>query len=205
MRTRLDASDGRRVLVTFDDGPDPAPDATPLILTELERSRARALFFCVGEQVQRAPQLAREIAARGHLVGLHGHRHLRPGALPDAGAELEQALAAFAAAGLPRPRLFRPPYGELTAPLSEAAAQLGLETIGWSAWGLDWEEIPAARIVELAARDLAPGAIVLLHDSARYAPRRSPRATAAAIAGICARARALGLEPELPPSLTGDG
>ena len=64
----------------------------------------------------------------------------------------------------------------------------------WSAWGMDWEPIPAERIAELVARDLAPGAIVLLHDSARYAPRPDAAATAEAIPLIAAAAAAAGVE-----------
>jgi peptidoglycan/xylan/chitin deacetylase (PgdA/CDA1 family) len=64
----------------------------------------------------------------------------------------------------------------------------------WSAWGLDWEDIGGERIAELVARDLDPGSIVLLHDSARYADRPTAQATAQAIPAIAAAAAARGLE-----------
>ncbi len=60
--------------------------------------------------------------------------------------------------------------------------------------GLDWEPIPAARIAELVLTDLEPGAIVVLHDSARYAPRAGVEPTADALAEIAAAATRLGIE-----------
>ena len=61
------------IAITFDDGPH--AEGTPAVLRELERAGARATFFLVGEQVERLPALAAEIAARGHEIGIHGFRH----------------------------------------------------------------------------------------------------------------------------------
>jgi len=58
---------------------------------------------------------------------------------------------------------------------------------------MDWEAIPPARIADLASRDLADGAILLLHDSARYADRESALPTAEALAPLGERALAAGL------------
>src|SRR5271154_5465672 len=63
------------VAVTIDDGPD--PDVTPQVLEQLDECRARATFFCIGERVQRYPDLAREIARRGHAIENHSQRHRR--------------------------------------------------------------------------------------------------------------------------------
>ena len=64
---------GLGVALTFDDGPH--PEGTPAVLEALARADARAMFFVVGEQVQRRPALVAEIAAAGHAVALHGYRH----------------------------------------------------------------------------------------------------------------------------------
>jgi peptidoglycan/xylan/chitin deacetylase (PgdA/CDA1 family) len=92
-----------------------------------------------------------------------------------------------------RPRFFRPPYGRFSEHSYEACADLGLQPVYWSAWGLDWEAIAPERIADLVSRDLADGAIVLLHDSARYGHRPNAAATAGAIGPIAARAAELGL------------
>ena len=70
----------------------------------------------------------------------------------------------------------------------------GSRPVYWSAWGMDWESLAPDRIAELATRDAAPGAVLLFHDSARYAPRPGASATAEALPAICAAALAAGLE-----------
>lgn len=184
--------DEHRICLSFDDGPD--PEGTPAVLDALEAIGARATFFMVGEQAEAHAGLAREVAERGHEIGLHGLRHVRPEELDDPEGDLRRGLAVLEQATGVVPAAFRPPYGHFTAPLYEAAAELGLEPVLWSAWGLDWEPIPAERIADLVLTDLQPGAIVVLHDSARYAPRASVEPTVEALALIAAGAARLGIE-----------
>jgi peptidoglycan/xylan/chitin deacetylase (PgdA/CDA1 family) len=170
--------------LTFDDGPD--PDGTPAVLDALDAVGIKATFFVVGEQLMKHHAIAREALARGHELALHGFQHVEHGTLSPQGArdDLARALGAFEAATGRKPRFFRPPYGRFSEHSHSACADLGLEPVYWSSWGMDWEEIPAERIADLVTRDLAPGAIVLLHDSTRYAPRRSTQPTAEAVALI---------------------
>jgi peptidoglycan/xylan/chitin deacetylase (PgdA/CDA1 family) len=184
----LERLDADHAALTFDDGPD--PDATPAVLDALERAGARATFFVVGEQLARHHAIAREARARGHQLALHGaghprHHELSPTAARD---EVARAVGAFEAAVGERATLFRPPYGRFSEHSHEACLALGLDPVYWSAWGADWEPVPAARIADLVARDLSPGAIVVLHDSARYASRDSALATAEALPLIAAAA-----------------
>lgn len=167
-------------MLTFDDGPD--PDATPAVLDALDAAGARATFFLVGEQLMRHRALGREVAARGHEVALHGFAHVEhdelAGAVRD---DLARGLGTLEAGTGTRPRFYRPPYGRFSEVSYAACRDLGLEPVYWSAWGGDWEAIPAERIADLAGRDLADGAILVLHDSARYAYRPSAAPTAEAI------------------------
>ena len=179
--------------ITFDDGPD--PDGTPAVLDALDAAGLKATFFVVGEQLARHQAIAREAIARGHELALHGYTHVEHDTLSAQGArdDLARGLGAFEAATGRRPRFFRPPYGRFSEHSHRACADLGLEPVYWSAWGMDWEELSAERIADLVTRDLAPGAIVLLHDSARYASRPSVQPTADAVA-LIAKA-GVGLEP----------
>jgi len=171
---------GDHAALTFDDGPD--PDSTPLVLDVLADLGLKATFFMTGEQAERHPAIAARVADEGHEAALHGYEHLRE---PPPG-DLERGLEAVARATGQRPTRFRPPYGR--------AWEAPLETVLWSAWGLDWEPIGPDRIADLVVRDLEPGAIVLLHDSARYAPRESAQATALALWAIAEEAAARGIE-----------
>jgi len=193
----LERLDDERVALTFDDGPD--PDGTPGVLDALDAAGLKATFFMVGEQVKAAPALAGEVAKRGHEIALHGathrpHRELSP---RDSRDEPAYGLGTLEAATGRRPRWFRPPYGVFNEHSYEAVRAVGLEPVYWSAWGMDWETISAERILGLVEPDLAPGAILVLHDSARYAERPdvTPTIDAIALIAACAAGRGVTLGP----------
>ena len=183
-----------RVVLTFDDGPD--LEGTPPVLDALGDEGIRATFFVVGEQLMKAPRLGREIRERGHEVALHGFEHvshdgLYPGQARD---DLARALGAIEAATAVRPRWCRPPYGRFSDASYAACGDLRLEPVYWSASGLDAEPAGAEQIAASVAGGLLEGAIVVLHDSARYGPRPTAAPTAAAVRLIAAEARHRGLE-----------
>ncbi len=170
------------VALTFDDGPDPA--FTPCFLATLGARRVHATFFLLGPMVQAAPQLAADIAAAGHEIGVHGWEHryatMRgPGALHD---DLARACDTIAAATGVLPRLYRPPYGVLSAGALIAARRLGLRPILWGTWGREWAPGATAGSVQATlASTLGGGGTVLLHDSEATAP---PGAAAAALGAL---------------------
>jgi peptidoglycan/xylan/chitin deacetylase (PgdA/CDA1 family) len=106
----------------------------------------------------------------------------------EARAELDDGLAAIAAAGIARPRWYRPPYGGSSPALARFCEELDLGLAYWSTWGQDWERIPARRIARLVLRGLDDGAVILLHDSPLYAEREDAGPTIEAIAPIAAAA-----------------
>lgn len=185
-----------QAVLTFDDGPDPSPEGTVAVLDSLDAVGAKATFFLVGEQIDDSPGLASEVLARGHEIGVHGQRHFRHDRVPSAesAADIEMGYAAVAKIEGAIPRFYRPPYGKLSPAGAEACRRLGLEVAYWSTWGLDWEPLSHQRIARRVSRDLDDGAIVLLHDSARYAIRPSAVETARAIEAIAKHASGLGLD-----------
>jgi peptidoglycan/xylan/chitin deacetylase (PgdA/CDA1 family) len=190
----LERLEEQRVALTFDDGPD--PDGTPAVLDALDAIGVKATFFLVGEQVKAAPMLAREVANRGHEIGLHGGTHTSQRDLEDWKVKDEMAygLGTLEVATGRRPTRFRPPYGVFSAAGYEACRALKLEPVYWSAWAMDWETISAERILDIVERDLEPGAIVVLHDSARYGHRPDVAATVEALPLVAAAAAERGLE-----------
>jgi peptidoglycan-N-acetylglucosamine deacetylase len=64
---------GRRMALTFDDGP--SPYNTPSVLATLARYNIKATFFLIGVNVQSFPALARRIVDEGHEVGNHSVYH----------------------------------------------------------------------------------------------------------------------------------
>jgi peptidoglycan-N-acetylglucosamine deacetylase len=184
-----------QAVLTFDDGPDLAPEATIAVLDQLDAIDAKGTFFILGEQVESAPELVSQILERGHEVGVHGQRHFRHDRVSaaESAADVEAGYAALVEILPEAPRYYRPPYGKLTAAAAEVCRGHGLEVVYWSDWGLDWEPLPVERVASRVVRDLDDGAIVLLHDSARYATRPSAGPTAEALTAIGAAADAKGL------------
>jgi peptidoglycan/xylan/chitin deacetylase (PgdA/CDA1 family) len=166
------------VTLTFDDGPH--PDGTPAVLEAL--GEHRAVFFMVGEQVERYPSLAADVAQAGHGIALHGYRHrnqmrVTPGWLAD---DLRRGAAAIADATGAEPTLYRPPYGIFTP--AGLALSRSYERLLWSKWGRDWRaRTTPEEIARLATRDLSAGDVILLHDADWYSAEGSHRRTAAAI------------------------
>lgn len=170
------------VCISFDDGPHRL--GTPAVLEALRDAGATATFFLVGEQVERAPSLAREVAEAGHEIALHGQRHrnqlrLTPGAVRE---DLDRGAATVGEATGVQPRLYRPPYGSFSPAGLAAVRRRGLEPLLWSRWGHDWRGRATAESIAAEAADgLRPGDVVLLHDSDAYSARDSWRATAEAV------------------------
>jgi peptidoglycan/xylan/chitin deacetylase (PgdA/CDA1 family) len=185
---------GAGAVLSFDDGPDPG--CTPDVLDALRAAGAKATFFVLGVHARESPELIRRMIAEGHEVALHGMTHRRHDALPAAEMRRELADGAAAIEGVvgERPRWYRPPFGSSSPALAELCRELGMDLAYWSAWGQDWEDSTPARIAALVERDLEPGAIVLLHDSARYGQRDVADATVEALPPIAAAARGRGLE-----------
>jgi peptidoglycan/xylan/chitin deacetylase (PgdA/CDA1 family) len=170
------------VALTFDDGPH--PEGTPAVLDTLEREQIKATFFLVGEQVERRPGLAAEIAQRGHEVGLHCYRH-RP--QPALGAravrdDLARGTHAIENATGVRVAWHRPPYGLYSPAGLDDARERGLKPLLWSRWGKDWRRLTTPqRIATRATANLTAGDVILLHDADFYSSKGSHERTAEAL------------------------
>jgi peptidoglycan/xylan/chitin deacetylase (PgdA/CDA1 family) len=177
--------DATGVAITFDDGPHPV--GTPAVLEVLAEADIKATFFLVGEQVERRPALATEIAEQGHAIALHGYRH-RPQPTMTRKAvqqDLEQGVAVIERATQVRPAWHRPPYGLYSAAGLSAARARGLKPLLWSRWGKDWRRCTTpARIARRSTANLRAGDVILLHDADFYSSRGSHERTVAALALI---------------------
>lgn len=195
---RAEIDDDRAVALTFDDGPH--PQGTPRVLELLARAGAWATFFLAGEQVERFPELAAEIVARGHEVGIHCFRHRNSMRIGPAATreDLDRAEKAIAEATGVEPRRYRPPYGILTAPALLHARRRGWETVLWRGAGRDWRASATPEsIASRLLRGVRGGEVLLLHDADWYSAPRSWERTAAALELVLERLdeRGLSLAP----------
>lgn len=176
------------VALTFDDGPDPA--STPAFLDLLDELGWKATFFLLGSQTRRAPDLAAEVARRGHEIGVHGDRHTshlrRP--LPWTTRDVAAGLRVVSEATGTEPIWFRPPYGALSASSLVAARRNGLRPVLWTTWGRDWRpDATSASVAESVRATQRPGATVLLHDSDVTSAPESWRAALGALPVLAGR------------------
>lgn len=194
MRIPLRLCNSSGIALTFDDGPHPS--GTPAVLDLLAAAGVPATFYLVGEQVERWPELAARIAAEGHEVGLHGHRHtllLRrtPGGLLH---DLRRAAAVIEDATGVAPRSYRPPYGVFSSIALALARSQGWQPMLWSRWGRDWGAHERPRdITRRATRALGAGDVILLHDADHYSAPGCWRQMVAALPSILSACAATGL------------
>jgi peptidoglycan/xylan/chitin deacetylase (PgdA/CDA1 family) len=182
------ATERPSVWLTIDDGPD--DHDTPRILDLLDHHRARATFFVVGERAARRPDLVQEIVRRGHQIGHHTHTHpagtfwcATPGRLAR---ELDEPLSILHRAGI-RPQLFRPPVGIKHLFLAGALARRKLSCVGWTLRSGDCHSTSAERLVTGMARQLRPGAIILVHEGPSVSPTVRIKGIALLLDAIAAR------------------
>ena len=150
---------GKRVYLTFDDGP--IPEVTPWVLDLLAEYDARATFFCVGENVGRYPALFRRLLAAGHAVGNHTHNHLS-----GWDTDVEAYLANVdACADLVESRLFRPPYGRLS-PRKAYRLRRDYRIVMWDVLSGDFDtDLTGRECVRNVLDHVRPGSIIVFHDS----------------------------------------
>jgi peptidoglycan-N-acetylglucosamine deacetylase len=156
---------GRRVSLTFDDGPD--PETTPLVLDILAAEGVKATFFLIGERAARSGSLVRRIAGEGHDLGNHSwsHRSLWLAGPRRTAQEVTRGHDAIAdVAGAP-PRFFRPPWGMTNLALFPLLRRLGTPCVFWTVQTEGRRPAPAPVQVARASRRARPSAILALHDA----------------------------------------
>ncbi|MEP7024991.1 MAG: polysaccharide deacetylase family protein [Actinomycetota bacterium] len=177
--------DADHVALTFDDGPDPG--TTPAFLELLGGRPCGATFFLLGSMVARAPQLAAEIVAAGHEVGVHGwdHRYLTLRGPRSTYDDMARAKDAIAAATGVVPQVYRPPHGVLNGAALLSARKLGLTPVLWTSWGREWTRGASPEsVLAVLRRNLDGGGTVLLHDSDCTSPAGSADAALGALPGL---------------------
>ena len=149
------------IYLTFDDGP--VPETTPYLLDLLDEYGWKATFFCVGENVQRHPELYREILARGHRTGNHTFNHLR-GTRCSTEEYVDNVRKAAEYIDSP---LFRPPHGRMKGNQRRRLREQ-YEIIMWDVLTRDYNKLLSLDYILGKIRRLSRnGSIVVYHDSVK--------------------------------------
>ncbi|HLV38967.1 polysaccharide deacetylase family protein [Xanthomarina sp.] len=176
------------IYLTFDDGP--TPEITPWTLDVLDQYQAKATFFCIGNNVEKHPDIFLRTVENGHAIGNHSYSHPK-GWRSSAKAYLKNVKRAqdIIDFQLKQPtlnekaalsksttknqqskinKLFRPPYGQITKKQGQELMALGYKIIMWSVLAIDWsEKTSKEKALKNVIKNAKNGSIVVFHDSVK--------------------------------------
>lgn len=158
------ASGGKKIALTFDDGPHPR--YTPKILSILKEYGITATFFVVGQNAVNYPEAMRLLAESGCEIGNHTYTHRNLSSLK--GEEIAEEIGKCRKVLFDKysveTTLLRPPEGMYSETvLSESRAE-EYEIILWNIDTRDWAHTPSAKIAEKVLGKVRGGDIILMHD-----------------------------------------
>ena len=152
----------RTIYLTFDDGP--IPIVTPFVLNILEQYKAKATFFCIGENVTKHTDIFANVKAAGHTIGNHTFNHLKGWDTAD-----DIYLQNFVkASDLLHTSLFRPPYGRVKRSQIKLLKeqQPDLKIIMWDVLSGDFDTtLSPEKCLQNVLKHTEPGSIIVFHDS----------------------------------------
>jgi len=126
------------IAITFDDGPH--PEFTPKALDLLKKHNAKATFFCIGQHVEKHPEILKRILEEGHLVGNHTYSHSKSFGFFNTEkviSELKKSIEIIKQLTGKEMKLYRPAFAVTNPMIERAVKQLQVVSIGWNVRSLD--------------------------------------------------------------------
>ncbi|KAI9146541.1 hypothetical protein BKA69DRAFT_1045246 [Paraphysoderma sedebokerense] len=125
------------IAITYDDGPS---QYTATLLQTMRNMNLKTTFFVIGSQISYYPSVLLQAFSDGHDIASHTWSHpslpsLSNAQIVDEVKRTEDAI--FSVTGR-RPRLFRPPYGDLDARVASIITGLGYKIVKWNLDTDDW-------------------------------------------------------------------
>ncbi len=170
------------IYLTFDDGP--IPEVTPWVLATLKKYNAKATFFCIGENVQKHPEIFIRIIQEGHQVGNHTFNHLKGWRTSQSDylenirrADEEMSKTAKkekdsnSELSTPNYQLFRPPYGKIKGLQAKAAQKKGYKIVMWDVLSGDYDkDFSPEECFRNVTENAKSGSTIVFHDSQKAFP-----------------------------------
>jgi len=155
------------IYLTFDDGP--TPEITEWTLEQLKKHDAKATFFCIGNNVEKHPEVFQSIINQGHAIGNHTHNHLKGWKILSQDYIENVLKADFYISknyNSESNKIFRPPYGKIKPKQAKQLQELGYKIIMWDVISFDWDkDIPIEKCLENVIKNTEKGSVVVFHDS----------------------------------------
>lgn len=157
----IQEEDGKKVALTFDDGPHKY--YTQELLDGLRERQVIATFFLIGESIEGKEDVVKQMHEDGHLIGNHTYTHvqLNKEKTDDACAEVWKTNTKIFDVTGEVPYFIRPPFGEWDEELS---CVIDMSPVLWDLDPLDWKYQDKDRIVKYVVKNVRDGDIILLHD-----------------------------------------
>ncbi len=151
----------KKVALTFDDGPH--PQYTPEMLAALKERDVKATFFLLGEEVEKHPEIVKQIHEQGHLIGNHSYKHeqLSKLTMEQACAQLSRTNELVYEITGTYPSYIRPPFGDWQDKLD---CEVNMVEVLWDVDTLDWSSQNHAQIVNKVLKNVQENDIILMHD-----------------------------------------
>lgn len=154
----------KKIYLTFDDGP--TPEATPWVLSLLDKYKFKATFFCLGKQVVQYPELFEDIIKAGHLIGNHGFEHMK-GWKTSNKLYIENTRKGE---DILNTKLFRPPYGKIS-PIQWLKLRKQYHIVLWDYLSKDYlPKEKLNRFYNKLIRHTKSDRIIVFHDSVKALP-----------------------------------
>ena len=160
------------IYLTFDDGPH--PEITAWVIDELKKHQIKATFFCVGDNLKKHPETAKQLLTEGHQIGNHTMHHIKGWKhknvdylkdIEDCDTEIRKIHEQLNDEKA-QPRLFRPPYGQIKPSQIKLLREKGYEIIQWSDLSCDYDKhLNCEKSLSALVKNAKPGSIVVFHDS----------------------------------------
>lgn len=149
----------KAIYLTFDDGP--IPEVTPWVLDQLRQYDAKATFFCVGDNVNKYPNIFNSVLSEGHMVGNHTFNHLNGWHTNAAPYYLNIRRCA----NVVKSDLFRPPYGKISRRQAQYL-QRDFQIIMWDVLSGDFDQsITQQQCLDNVINNTESGSVIVFHDS----------------------------------------
>ncbi|MCX6172451.1 MAG: polysaccharide deacetylase family protein [Flavobacterium sp.] len=156
----------QKVFLTFDDGPTPA--ITEWVLEQLRQYDSKATFFCIGNNIEKHPEIFKKIIAEGHAIGNHTFNHLNgwKTTSKDYFESVKLCHSQFTNHNSQIFNLFRPPYGKIKPSQSKRLRKLGYKIIMWDVLSYDFDKkITREKCLDNVLQHIESGSIIVFHDS----------------------------------------
>lgn len=162
----------KTVYLTFDDGP--TPEITEWVISLLKQHNIKATFFCIGNNIEKHPDIFQKVIDDGHTIGNHTFNHLN-GWNTQNTPYLENMeaceLSITKRIGKANAKLFRPPYGKIKPYQAKEIRKKGYKIIMWDVLSADFDTtITPQQCLQNVTANTTEGSVIIFHDSIKAFP-----------------------------------